>query len=317
MDGTDGEATATSPAAAFSLLGNDQRMAILEALWEERDPMGFSTLREAVGIADSGQFNYHLGKLLGLYVRETDRGYQLTRPGRRVLTAVLAGDLLDRPAVEPTRVDWPCPRCGADVTLRYDDEMLRVLCTACPGFFQGEAQSKRERRENPTGTISVLPIPPAGIEGRGPRELLAAAFVWLWYRDTMAASGMCPECSGDIDVEVLVCPDHEPGEGLCDACGSRFGAIADMTCEVCGDGLTSLMGATALADPRVLQYFFDHGFDLTTADPAAVRATVSYDEVVLDGDPPGYEFRWTFDGETLAVRLADALDVVHFERNPV
>lgn len=304
------EEAVTSASEAFSLLGNGQRMAILEALWERRDPRPFSALRKAAGIDDSGQFNYHLGKLEGLYVRETEAGYELTRPGRRVLTAVLAGDLLDRPEVGPTRVDWPCPWCGADVELRHDDEMLRVLCPECPGTFRGEAQSRRERRENPPGTISVLPIPPAGVKGRPPRELLNAAFTWIWNRDTMASSGMCPECSGPISVELHVCEEHDPGDGLCEACGSRFAAIADMTCETCGDGLTALMGAAAWADARVRTFFQHHGYDLNTADPETVRASVDYEETVHAFEPADIEFRWTFDDETLAVHLDDDLDVI-------
>lgn len=309
-----GAETASTAAEAFGLLANDQRMAIMEALWEQRDPTPFSALRETVGIGDSGQFNYHLGKLSGLYVRETDGGYELTRPGRRVLTAVLAGDLLDRPEVGPTRLDWPCPRCGADVELRYDDEMLRVLCTACPGLFEGEAQTRRERRENPRGTISILPIPPAGLEGRTPEELLAAAFQWISHQAAMMSAGMCSECSGRVDADVHVCPDHDPGDGLCEACGSRYAAIADLTCEICGDGITALMGAMVWKHPTVRSFFADHGYSLTTSDPPSVRASVTYDEVVHAIDPLDYELRWTFGDDALRVRVDGDLDVTEIER---
>lgn len=51
---------------AFQRMGNDMRLAILVALWEEVGPfaednaVSFSTLRSRVGAPDSGQFNYHL-----------------------------------------------------------------------------------------------------------------------------------------------------------------------------------------------------------------------------------------------------------------
>lgn len=314
MAGDDGDEAKTTPPEAFERLANAQRMAIMEALWEQREPMTFSALREAVGITDSGQFNYHLGKLAGLYVRETDEGYELTRPGRRVLTAALAGDLLDRPKVGPTRLDWPCPRCDADVELRYDDEMLRVLCTACPGLFEGEAQTRRERRENPRGTISILPIPPAGVEGRTPEELLAAAFQWISHRASMMSAGMCSECSGRVDVDVHVCPDHDPGDGLCEACGSRYAAIADLACEICGHGITALMGAMAWKHPGVRVFYADHGYSLVTADPPSVRASVTYDEIVHSIDPLDYELQWAFGDETLRVRLDGDLEVTEIER---
>ena len=308
------EETVASASAAFSLLANDQRMAILEALWDRRDPMPFSALREAVGIADSGQFNYHLGKLEGLYVRETGEGYTLTRPGRRVLTAVLAGDVLGAPTVDPTPVGWPCPHCGADVELRYEDEMLRVLCTECPGTFHGEVSTERERRENPRGTLSVLPIPPAGVEGRSPAAILQAAFKWIWHRGTMAASGLCPECSGAVVTDVLLCPDHDAEAGPCEVCGNRVEAIADVTCETCGHGMTTLLSVFVGNYPPVLAYFHDHGFDLADPDPTGVDVLTGYEEVVHARDPLDYELRWTFEGETLAVRVDADLDVVDVTR---
>lgn len=309
-----GEGTASTAAGAFELLANDRRMAIMETLWEQREPMPFSDLREAVGIADSGQFNYHLGKLAGLYVRETDGGYELTRPGRRVLTAVLAGDLLDRPEVSPARVDWPCPRCGADVELRFDDEMLRLLCTECPGFFRGEAQSRRERRENPHGTISILPIPPAGVKDRSPEEALVAGIQWITHRARMFRAGMCPECSGAVDTQMAVCAEHEPEDGLCGTCGNRHAGLVDMTCETCGEGMSGLLAAATWTDPTVLSFFDDHGYDLGNLDKDAVRVAPTFEETVRSVEPLDYEMRWTLDGETLAVRIDDDLEVIDTTR---
>ena len=46
----------------------------LSAVAHPDDPRTFSELREAVGMRDSGQFNYHLDKLLGTFVRVTEEG---------------------------------------------------------------------------------------------------------------------------------------------------------------------------------------------------------------------------------------------------
>lgn len=70
----------------FEMLGSNTRLAILLALWQAQDPspppseqsdpdVSFSALRERVGIRDSGQFNYHLDKLVGTFVEQTDAGY--------------------------------------------------------------------------------------------------------------------------------------------------------------------------------------------------------------------------------------------------
>lgn len=317
MTDTGGAVRVTTPVEAFGLLANDQRMAILEALWAERDPMPFSTLREEAGIRDSGQFNYHLGKLRGLYVRETEEGYTLTRPGRRVLTAVLTGDLLDRPEMEPTRVDWPCPRCGAAVELRYGDGMLRVLCTECPGFFQGEAQTRRERRENPLGTITVLPVPAAGVKGRTPMEVLDASVGWLTHHIRMWLSGMCPECTGPITPEITVCPSHATGDDLCQACNNHYVGIVDATCETCGDGITSLLAGAAWRHPTVLAFFADHGYDLTQPDAKSYRVAKIFEETVRSREPLDFELRWTLDDEVLTVRLDDDLDFIEVTRTDI
>jgi DNA-binding transcriptional ArsR family regulator len=50
------------PAEAFAVVGNETRLAILEALWRSPErPVTFSDLRRRVGMRDSAQFNYHLG----------------------------------------------------------------------------------------------------------------------------------------------------------------------------------------------------------------------------------------------------------------
>jgi DNA-binding transcriptional ArsR family regulator len=52
-----------APAEAFSVVANETRLSILEALWRApHSPVSFSELRQRVGMADSAQFNYHLGR---------------------------------------------------------------------------------------------------------------------------------------------------------------------------------------------------------------------------------------------------------------
>ena len=60
------------PAEAFSVVGNETRLAILEALWAAPErPVTFSELRSRVGMADSAQCNYHLYRLTGQFVAKT------------------------------------------------------------------------------------------------------------------------------------------------------------------------------------------------------------------------------------------------------
>lgn len=72
-----------SRAEAFSLLGNEDRLAILEVVIQAKHhdsapyPLSFSTLRDAVAIRDSGRFSYHLQELTGHFLTRTPAGYAL------------------------------------------------------------------------------------------------------------------------------------------------------------------------------------------------------------------------------------------------
>lgn len=71
----------SSPVEAFSLLANEDRLAILDALVRAHrrgeTPLSFSALRERVGIGDSGRFAYHLRELTGHFVARSSDGYSL------------------------------------------------------------------------------------------------------------------------------------------------------------------------------------------------------------------------------------------------
>ena len=74
---------------AFELLGNETRIEILRVLASaDEECLSFSTLRKRVGIDDSGQFNYHLNRLAGHYVRRTTDGYAICQTGTDALEAI-------------------------------------------------------------------------------------------------------------------------------------------------------------------------------------------------------------------------------------
>lgn len=83
--------TTLTPDDAFAVLGNETRLEILRSLSDADGPVSFSDLREHVGMRDSGQFNYHLDKLVGHFVTQADDGYALRQAGDRVIEAILSG----------------------------------------------------------------------------------------------------------------------------------------------------------------------------------------------------------------------------------
>lgn len=90
--------------------------------------MTFSELREVVGVADSGQVNYHLHNLVGQFVTKADAGYELTTAGVRINGAIEAGAYTTDGAMDPVALETPCPTCGGDRTLQCEADVVRVEC---------------------------------------------------------------------------------------------------------------------------------------------------------------------------------------------
>jgi DNA-binding transcriptional ArsR family regulator len=106
---------AARAAEAFAALSDETRLAILLALWEAYDPdrgVSFSALREALSDPDSGGFSYHLGKLRGRFLRETEGEYALSLVGLQFAEAVGGGVGIEESSLGRTDVDLPCRTCG-------------------------------------------------------------------------------------------------------------------------------------------------------------------------------------------------------------
>lgn len=296
---------------AFALLGNETRMGILRALWEERDPfvptddyaLSFTELRKRIGATDPGRFNYHLNELVDDFVRRTDSGYVLRPNTILVLRAAdIRSDIGDT-SLGPTPADDPCPFCGAAVEVLYADEQLVVRCTECPGEY--------EREGAPSGTlIRSQRFPPTGIEGRSGQEIWealinhSAAAVGAFLR------GVCYECAASTTTSVSVCSDHET-DGICEQCGSTQAAMGTIQCETCGAAWRGEAWLPALTHPEVIGFFHDHGFDAhggLTLD--MFRELLTSPETVRSTEPLRLEKSVELDGDGLTVIVDDALAVV-------
>jgi len=295
------------PTAAFELLAHETRLAAMRVLWEAREPLRFSEIADRAGISDTGNFNYHFGKLVGGFVREVGDRYALTRSGRQAMTAVLAGDVTEHPSFDPVTLEESCPYCDAAVELHHDADQLRVLCSSCSGTFEGERETLSGARDphgtpNPPGTLSTFAFPPAGLRDRDPDTVLEAALSRLVSRSRDASAGVCPDCAGPVDRTAAICPDHDP-EGICEACGSRFAGLVTMNCETCRNTHAGVLALVGLSDPRIVSFFADHGIDPLDPSWAFATAFLGVEERVRGTDPLDYEAAWTLGDETLRVRF--------------
>jgi DNA-binding transcriptional ArsR family regulator len=310
----DGADASPAPDDAFALLGNETRVEILRRLGEADGPLPFSELHERVAMRDSGQFNYHLEKLVGHFVTKDEAGYTLRHTGRRVVEAVLSGAVTDTPELERTPVDETCHRCGAPVEISWSEGSVRIYCTECAGLY-GLTRGRRPAIEAEHGYLGRLPLPPAGLRDRTPEAVLRAAWTWGNLEIYAMTHDICPRCSATVTTAVDVCDDHDARDGLCDACKSVYAARVTITCTNCifeGGGVAALalLGHTALLD-----FLTDHGHNPIAPESIHTLHEIhgDYDEEILQTDPLRARFTFHADDDSLSLTVDETLVVVAVE----
>jgi hypothetical protein len=279
-EGTDADAdTGLTPAAAFALLGEPTRLAIVRAIWEAPgDVVTFSAIRDRVGTEDTGRFNYHLGKLRGHFVRKVEgdedsaAGYELRQAGIEVVRAVLAGVINEAPTREPTAFGAACPDCSGDLEVSYDDHGT-VACADC-------------------GTVWMHnEFPPAGLAGRDAKGLARALDRWTRHRSLLAFDGVCPSCAGRT---VLAVEEIERGP------------FVERVCEHCEHASRAPLWALVVQVPEVAALLIERGIDVRDRPFWELAALAA--ETTREDD--GFVLRFRVDGETLRVGFDADLHVV-------
>lgn len=105
------ERNAETLSEALEVLGNELRMDVIRELADADRPLSFTELRERVDVRDTGKFNYHLTRLCGYFVRETEGGYELGHAGTRLLSAVGPGGASEHDLRTGSETG-ACPVCG-------------------------------------------------------------------------------------------------------------------------------------------------------------------------------------------------------------
>jgi DNA-binding transcriptional ArsR family regulator len=298
--------------SAFKLLGNNTRLAILVALWESYHPYGevtamrFSELCDRVGTTDSGQFNYHLERLNGHFVKSTDEGYELSEAGLKFVRSVIAGTGMEERTLDPSEVDTSCTLCGGTVKVKYETGWVYVFCTECNGLWTGNKDQQK-------GHLAQFALDPAGLTNRSPNEIYAAAWVRTFQRLYNMIEGVCPTCSGQVERSLDICDPHE-SVGMCSNCGRHGRIIARLHCTVCKDWIQTTMGGIAKYHPAVVEFCYNRGFklqygfnDLEHINERLKRATSNVK--MLSTDPPRVRVTTEFDGDEIWLEFDENLTV--------
>ncbi|WP_049921783.1 winged helix-turn-helix domain-containing protein [Halopiger djelfimassiliensis] len=273
------------PADAFALVGNETRLAILEALWAADDgPVSFSELRREVGMRDSAQFNYHLQKLTGHFVIQRSDGYAFKHAGEKVVRSVIAGSFNEHPSLEPFPVEGTCFACEGPLQAVYEDERLSIECPDC-GHGHGE-----------------YAFPPGGLNDRTREEIADAFDQRVRHLHCLAADGVCPECSGRMGTHVV-----ETDEDCCLGAAVRV----DHECVQCGHTLCSAAGLRLLDHSAVVSFHRERGISLDERPYWTLPWCVSDEHTeVRERDPYRLAVCIPLAGDELRVTMNGDLDVL-------
>lgn len=304
---------------AFALLGDETRLAILLALWEEYDPQAddngvpFSRIFDRVDYDDPGNLSYHLEKLEGPFIRQQTEGggYRLRTTGLKLVRAIIAGAGVQDVTLEATEIDQTCPFCGALTAISYQDGLVIHVCTECEGAVPEQTETD--------GLLSMVPFDPAGLTDRSPEEIRAASTTAALRQVQALFDGLCPACSGPVDGWLEYCTDHD-ATGICERCEARVVARARFQCRICRNHKIELPQGLALFHPVVIAFYDDHG--VSTRIRADEFETVKrfYDLMadhemeLVSEQPPQVEVTAAVDGDKIQLTFDDTVSVVDVRR---
>lgn len=299
-----------SPEEAFAALGNGHRMNIIRELGERQSgdprkpdrPVPFSELLATTDIEGKGKFNYHLGKLIDVFVEKRADGYVLTHAGKEVVRSIRAGTLTSRPDTAVAPVEGvSCPYCDSEsVWFSYENGFLFFGCDDCAGFAVDDPN------EPLSGVIQAGRFPASGFVGRTLAEVYHLGPIWGNFVHRLLSEGLCPSCAGPAEAAVEICPDH-PIEGVCEACESQYAGGIRYACSVCGYGEAMPLWGRALVHEDTFRFAYERGVNLNRPSIDDFELTRDIREEVISTEPPEVRYSLTVAGDTLAVTIDDSL----------
>lgn len=279
-----------APSEAFAALSDPIRIEVLRALWETEDhAVTFSELRAAVGVDDSGRFNYHLSKLRDRFVSRSDDGYHLRLAGTRVVGALLSGAYTQTGTMESAAMDQPCPLCDGGLIFQYENERVVIDCDDC-----GQTSMK-------------VPVPPGVFAGYDRETLPDVAERYARNLIRQVKAGFCVTCEGQVHPRVTV------NRASSDAESPPLIPLIQYECERCGETISSDLGTVFLDRPDVVTFYHDHGIDVRET-PIWRFVALDEDVRVLGEEPLRASVTHTADGDRLTLTVDRNLDVLAIER---
>ena len=285
---TDGDSENKFTHESFGAIASETRMEILRELWFQR-ALTFSELFDRVDVDDSGQFTYHLNKLLDHFVRKSGDRYKLTVSGTEIITTILAHAESENPLRSPYELDTDCYSCGSAIHAVSSGGWLRIDCDSCGKVY------------------ASFPIPVAGLRNRSPDEFLAVFDQRLRRMNALVHRGICPNCSSPMDRKLV--PDAEPEPGL------PF--VFNHRCEHCRLEIFTLPGTGLLEHPAIVSFYDRHDVDLFAIPHWELEWLFDGDCIAVVSETPlEYTIDVAVNDERLRATLGENARVIETEVTP-
>jgi hypothetical protein len=239
--------TERTAAEAFGLLSDATRLDILRTVARAQNENGqrmaadlsFSEIYDRVDVDGTSKLSYHLGELTGTFLRKHDEGYAFTHAGEQMVRFILAENYRQPPDVGPVEADGTCLRCGEPgLEAVLQDQYFVLRCPDCG---------------RPTFTYRVTPA-----QARSHAEAdLVEAVTWELAGDLLKTrQGVCPDCAGRLDTDVIDLDDVPSGETV----PTSFAAASE--CPECLRYLGVPLSHAAAYHPESVAFHWEHGIDI-------------------------------------------------------
>lgn len=305
-----------SPETAFALLGEETRLETLRVLGDADRPLSFSELYERVGYDDSANFNYHLEKLEGHFVRKTEYGYELRQPGARVVEAVVSGAINEAATIAPTETDIDCLLCGEPTVVSYREELVHLYCTGCDGMYGPPDTDDPSVPEALAtyGSLGGYPLPPAGLRGRTVESVFETAESWTMSKALSWARAICPQCTAPMEQEIKVCESHDRTADGCPRCGHHCAVLVRCSCTNCPRKERGLLPHYLLPNTEFLSFLTSNGVNPASPMPEFYQLIIDHEEDVISAEPFEARLTFTVGDDSLTVVVEDDLSVTDITR---
>jgi hypothetical protein len=282
-----------SAADVFGLLSDETRVDVLRAIalaQSERDvaesgsgvtALSFSEVYERVDVDNTSKLSYHLGELVGTFLRKDDEHYSFTHAGEQIVRFILAENYEQPPDFGPQETAGTCLFCGASPLIAgVSEQYFTVTCPDC---------------ERPVFAHKVTPA-----EGRthGDDALVGRVKRRMAADYAQVRQGACPECGGRVDSDV-----RELDAGMLPE-GAELLAVD--RCTECLRQYNSPLPYAVAYHPASVAFHWERGVDITNEAPWTFHDHLRTDRWTAERastDPEEYEVVYREGDDELRFRL--------------